>query len=509
MEVRKANQQIIQPEITQKSEVTKAKSSAVNPIADSFEKENAQSASSNSSSTASTEPQKKAGQITGGILIKQMTAARIGETNAKQSSEVSGKKDLSPEQQSSVSNSDPQKKNLNSTSLLQDARTKDEARKNSGLQPPFASNKGDSSEKFTNVSRVGKDQVTNAAGSDQTSNAVKDANRFADGGSIRTQVDAEVAERHQDTNAVGRSTNDQLNDLLNPTAAGPQQTGQTHGKDQLAYSQFMPDRLNPDGTTTRIRETAGSTKDGTFHAIQEETDLKDGTHLSEKTTTEFKDYTKVETHTKTLKDSENNVIESTTTTSTTREDNSVLVKTSKTTRNNDGTYTTTTTEPTGPSGNPIQSYNQENYTGNIPDAVKKTMEYFKQQAAAQKPQSGGETAHTDDNATADPTVGGSVSNRFVEQGAVGLFGNPGSRDAVDGGTTGGQGHLGSQSGGNVDFGQDSDQVGYTGITHEDNPGDVKFGPAEQPKAQTDAKKNEDADSSASNLDPLRKKRRDI
>src|SRR5262245_44036415 len=181
MEVRKATQ-IIQPEIPQKSEVSKTKNAVQNLISDSFEKENSKSSSSNSSSTASSEPEKKAGQITSGILIKQMTAARIGETNAKQSGEVSGKKDLSPEQQASVSNSDPQKKNLNPSYLMQDARSKDEDRKNSGLQAPFASNKGFEDSRF---SKVGKDQVSNTSGSEQTSNAVKDADRLVDGGSIR------------------------------------------------------------------------------------------------------------------------------------------------------------------------------------------------------------------------------------------------------------------------------------------------------------------------------------
>jgi hypothetical protein len=141
--------------------------------------------------------------------------------------------------------------------------------------------------------------------------------------------------------------------------------------------------------------------------------------------------------------------------------------------------------------------------------VKKTMEYFKQQVAAQKPSSGGETVLTDDSASGGTITGGPVSNFVAQQGIAGLS-NPGSRDAVDGGTTGGQGHLGSQSGGNVDFGQDSDQVGYNGITHEDDPSDVQFGPTEQPKEQTDTKNNEESnDSSSTNLDPLRKKRRDI
>ncbi|HEY7160117.1 MAG TPA: hypothetical protein VH815_02615, partial [Acidobacteriota bacterium] len=124
MEVRKAVvPQSIQPQIDEKSEVSKAKSAIQNLIADSFEKENSQSSSSNSSSTASSEPEKKGGQITNGILIKQMTAARIGPTSAKQSSEVSGKKDLSPEEQARVSNSDPQKENLNPSYSLQGARS--------------------------------------------------------------------------------------------------------------------------------------------------------------------------------------------------------------------------------------------------------------------------------------------------------------------------------------------------------------------------------------------------
>src|SRR5262245_22644229 len=110
MEVRKAVvPQSIQPQIDQKSEVTKTKSANQNLIPDSFEQENTKSSSSNSSGSASSEPEKKAGQITGGILIKQMTAARIGETNAKsqQAGESSGKKQLSPEEQQQVSKFNP------------------------------------------------------------------------------------------------------------------------------------------------------------------------------------------------------------------------------------------------------------------------------------------------------------------------------------------------------------------------------------------------------------------
>ncbi len=488
MEVRKAtSSQITEPQIDQKSEVTKTKSAALNPIADLFQKETSQSSSSNASSSASSEPEKKAGQITGGILIKQMTAARIGETNAKQSSEVSGKKDLSPEQQSRVSNSDPRKKNLDSSFFLQDARSKDEDRKNSGLQPPFASNKGYENSR---LSKVDKDQVTNASGSEQTSNAVKDADRLVDGGSLRSQVDAEVAERHQDTNAIGGSRTDQLSDLLNPTAGGPQQSSQT-GKEQLAYSRDS-ERHNNDGTTTKVHDYAGPGFDGKFHEEHaENTEKKDGTTLFQLTDTRYTDDSKVVRRTTDITDTKTHETKSsTTTTTTTKNDGTVIVETSTTKKNKDGSTTTNTTTTTTPGGG-TKSYDQENYTGNIPDEMKKTLDYFKQQAIGQRPQSGGETAHTDDNAEADPTVGGRVSNLVAQQGNVGLFGNPGSANSQTG-LGGGQGHVGSsQSGGNIDPGQDSDNPGYTGVTHQEDPGDVQFGP--QSPAVKDAVDSKNAD----------------
>ena len=505
MEVRKANQQIIQPEIPQKSEVSKTKNAVQNLISDSFEEENSKSSSSNSSSTASAEPEKKAGQITSGILIKQMTAARIGETNAKQSGDVSGKKDLSPEEQVNVSNSDPRKKNLDPSSFLQDARSKDEDRKNSGLQPPFATNKGYENSR---LSKVGEDQVTNTSGTEQTSNAVKDADRLVDGGTLRTQVDAEVAERHQDTNAIGGSRNDRLNDLLNPTASGPQQSGKT-GKDQLAYSRDS-ERHNSDGTTTKIHDYAGPGFDGKFHEEHDEyTEKKNGTTLFEQTDTRYTDDAKVVRHSTDITDTKTHETKSsTTTTTTTKNDGTVIVNTTTTSKNKDGSKTTTTTETTTPGGG-TKSYDQENYTGNIPDAVKKTMDYFRQQAISQKPSSGGKVAHTDDNAEADPTVGGRVSNLVAQQGNLGLFGNPGSASSQTG-PSGGQGHVGSsQSGGNIDPGQDSDNPGYTGITHEEDPGDVQFGSQSPVVKDAVESKNSDDDNSDTNnfTDILNRKRR--
>ncbi len=237
MEVRKAtSSQITEPQIDKKSEVTKKKSTVLNQIADSFENESSQSSSSDHSSSASSEPEKKAGQITGGILIKQMTAARIGETNAK-SGESSGKKELSPEQQSRVSNSNPQKENLKPSFFLQDARSKDEDRKNSGLQPPFASSKNADSEQQSKVNQsrelakdlIGKDtRVQDGSQKDFSNDPVVNGTR------LNEAVQDAIETRQQDAAALGGQTGrDRLTDAADPTSKGPGQQSSSPGKEGL------------------------------------------------------------------------------------------------------------------------------------------------------------------------------------------------------------------------------------------------------------------------------------
>jgi len=469
MEVRKTS--VAQnTQIDQKPEVTKVKSSVQNLIPDSFESKNSSAADSNTSS-ASSEPEKKAGQITGGILIKQMTNARLGGAQSGSKSEDS---------------------------------------KNSGLQIPFSPNKGNANPKF---SKVDKDQIIAASGqssNEQTSNAVKDAGRFVDGGTLRSQFDAEVSGRNQDANALGGS--DRLSSLVDPTLRGSQQSGHV-GKDQLAYEKTTTETY-PDGGHTDTTDSKYHDEHGEHEAHTEITYSKDGIVEFYQKSTVYGDNNSVvdkETETFIQYDKDGNQIKDTTTTktTTTNADGSTKVENATTTTDQNGKKITDSNTTETPAGGGAKSYDQENYTGNIPEAVKKTMDYFKQQAISQKPQSGGETVHTDDSATGGTITGGPVSNLFVQQGSLGLLGNPGSAD-LQTGLGGGQGPVrSSQSGGNVDFGPDSDQVGYTGVTHEDDPGDVQFGPAEQPKQQTDSKKTEESNDSAfSYLDPLERKRRD-
>ena len=476
-----------QPEIQPKSEVSRTKSSSQNLIPDSFE--TSKSSDSNQSSAASSEPEKKAGQITSGILIKQMTAARMGETNSKsqQSSESSGKKELTSEQQSRVSNSDPRKENLKPSFFLQDARSKDEDRKNSGLQDPFAPSKTPDSEQQSKVNQsleqakdlIGKDtRVQDGSQKDFSNDPLLNKTNLHD------SVQNAKEDRQHDASALGgQKGTDRLTNATDPTSKGPQQQS-AYGKDMAAGGMLEHTEALIEGRRGALAE-AMEVLDSPYRK-KELIIGKDGTAVTK------------------------------------RSDGTIIVE-KQIEKDGKWTINTTVLHPDGSSDTTViyvdelreekehtegpKSYDPENYTGNIPEAVKKTIDYFRQQAISQKPQSGGETAHTNDNAEADPTVGGSVSNLVVQQGNLGLLGNPGSATSQTG-PSGGQGHVGSsQSGGNVDFDQDSGKVGYTGPTHQDDPGDVQFGPAEQPKEQTDAKKSEDSQkSSTSLLDPFHNKR---
>jgi hypothetical protein len=502
MEVRKANQQIIQPEIPQKSEVSKTKSAVQNLIADSFETENSKSSDSNSSSTASSEPEKKAGQITNGILIKQMTAARIGQTNAKQSGETSGKKDLSPEEQQQVSKLNPKEDFKKPSSSVEDARSRYEDRKNSGLQAPFAPKKPTESEQQAKVNQS-KEQAKDLIGKDARvqDGSQKDFSNdpLVSGKGARDAIKDETNNRQNETNALGGSKKDQLSSLLNPTSSSPTQSGPTY--DQSMIANDIAERAIRDGLFTREEyEKAKAEHKDTPKTAPATPEEPTAPGQSEKPK---------------ISDILINIV--------TGLPGAFLPR----------GIVTPPVPPDGPTGgNALRGIKaifeskdrtpesetlkgstgiptEENAHGNIPPELQKVMDYLKQQAASQKPQSGGETVHTDDSATGGTiNGGGEAGSIIVQQGNLGLLGNPGSATTQTG-QGGGQGHLGSQSGGNVDFGQDSDQVGYTGVTHQEDPGDVQFGSQEPVIKDAVESKNSDDDNKDSNdlTDILNPKRR--
>jgi len=497
MEVRKATQ-IIQPQIDQKSEVTKIKSANQNPITDLFEKENSQSSNS-SSNSASSEPEKKAGQITSGILIKQMTSARIGETNAKQSGEASGKKELSPEEQSRVSNSHPENENLKPTFFLQDARSRYEDSKNSGLQAPFAPKKPAESEQQSRVNQS-REQAKDLIGKDTKvqDGSQKDFSNdpLLNGTKIRDAVQDAAGERKDESTALGgKSGKDRLTSLADPTSSGAQQSGPTYDKSMIATdADAVAERAIRDGLITREEYEAAKAKHADKPATTPTTTPEEPKAAGQSATPSAKDIViNFVTNLPGIFLPRGVVTPPVPPDPETGKN--VMRGIKAITDSKDRTPESETLK--GSAGIPTE----ENAHGNIPPEVQKAMDYLRQQAMALKPPSGGETVHTDDSATGGTdTGGGEAGSLIVQQGNLGLLGNPGNATSQTG-TGGGQGHVGSsQSGGNVDFGPDSDQVGYNGPTHQDDPSDVQFGPQSPAvKGAVESKSSDDDNSNSKAL----------
>lgn len=110
MEIRKTSisSEVSKVETDQRAEVSKIKPIGSNKIPDSFEKGSSTPNGNQPSSSTSAEPEKKAGQITGGILIKQMTQARLSDSGIKITE--SAKKELSETQRDQAESVDPKVK---------------------------------------------------------------------------------------------------------------------------------------------------------------------------------------------------------------------------------------------------------------------------------------------------------------------------------------------------------------------------------------------------------------
>ncbi len=129
------------------------------------------------------------------------------------------------------------------------------------------------------------------------------------------------------------------------------------------------------------------------------------------------------------------------------------------------------------SGGALKLVDQENYTGNIPREFKNFMNYLLEQARAMKPPTGGETELTD-GGVVGTVIQGPVDTVLTRHGGVlGLLGNPGTVDREQVAPGGNVGNItpGTQNGA-IDYGPDSDKTGWTGPVHQDDPGDVQFGP---------------------------------
>lgn len=424
---------------------------------------------------------------------------------AQPTGENSGQKDLTPsEQQQASTMTYKDFQNFKSSSLFtQDNRTKYDDAKNSGLLEglPHGKETSDAKAKAEIKARTadGIKDLNSPMAPEQTNDAIR---QLTGDTSLRDFVKQEIAERHDDFNKLGNGTAlERLANSLDPSSNQGNTNTKPTGKDQIAYERES-DRKNKDGTTTHIEEHARTFGNGTTQVFRHEsTEKKDGTEFHLIENTQYKqDNTKVEYKSKENYDANGKLINATSTTTTTEKDGTVTTSTTTTTKNEDGSTTKTTTEKTTPGGG-TKSYDPENYKGNVPEVLQRTMDHFKEQAKKLRPEGGGERVLTDGGASGTPVFSGGTENVSPRMGGInGMVGQPTQAGEEIGHGSLGGGSNPDQNGGATDV----DGNNWTGRTIEDDPTDVHFGPADQPKQQADSKDEESNNSSKSSLGSFRR-----
>jgi hypothetical protein len=435
--------------------------------------------------TASNQPVQSADTIE---TNKASNALNDAVAAAQQDDGNTGEKNLNDVQQGLISNFHPETEHLEDVSFfLKDARSSHEGQQNSDLHLPFGFH-----------IQEGTDQAKMKENAEKAKNLLQDQNTVHNGSdkdftdmapglhvNIRDQFDKAVGEKHSDLNDLGALTSltDRLKSESDPGSKGPQGGGPTYGKGMFA------DSVNPSQQETQEY----------IKKYQKEHPNDQNTPPTTTTPTNTDPPPDNPVKKPSIKDIIINFIEGV---GTPRGFVPPPVPPDKATGQNmidgfkaifDSKSRTpeTVVKQDGKSLFGIPDPN--NAQGNLPAALKKLEDFFKEQMKNMRPPSGGEKAHTVDEAGTQ--VKGPVDSLIVKQGNLGLLGNPGeSPGGVHAGTYQG-GSNPSVFGGNVDYGPNSDKTGWTGRTITDNEGDVKFGKEEAAVGMQNSGKSDSTDAS--------------
>lgn len=429
--------------------------------------------------------------------------------SSQQDQGTSGKKELGTNEQDQASKNDVSKFEKPSY-FVEDSRTRSEERKDSGLQPPFGSgNKSKTEERGPKT--LTQDQISSLYGTnspEQSSDAVKDAGRLIDGVGVRDGLNQEVAERSEERNAVaGGSQLDRLASTLDPTARGAKGQNSTSYNNKGMISQDKggsfgygvplkdgevqaPDSKSGDNLPS-VGKVLGAQVTGQANRIDkitsDEAKLNEDTSLLGDKITTGKDGTRIIK----AKDGTKTVIKE------------IDGKENKTVLHPDGSSETFIDgkKDEKQSNSKLKSYDRENYTGNIPAEIKNLEEYFKNQAR-QGRQTGGELIQVDPNAEPIVMADGQKTIHLTQTGETGMVGQPNRADE----DVGDPSHFDGGNNPDVNGGytDPGDGNNWSGRTIKDDPADVHFGPATQPKAQptTDKKDENDSSKKSSLIDEL-------
>jgi hypothetical protein len=483
-----------------------------------------------SSSTVSTATQ----ESTSSESEKSTKAKSVGIASLKDSFEVSsssnqensGTKNLSTAQQQEASKFN-YKDSGNNGSASQNSRTYEDA-KNSGLAARLGhkkeANEADSKKQLPNGVTVA--DLKNSPGqTEQSSAAVKDAQQKLNGGRTndREALDQEVARRRQDvvahggSSAIDRALGSRPDLDAVPKGKGNVPTGREAR--ESGYDDFFLIKLiNGDKKPKSITDGEGVHSTDANKKLQKEnpgldnfvkttyvnggTDTPRSRMLNAGEDAKLNEWDSPDgnTHYKELKDG-------------------TIVGKSK-----DGTITVTkgddktVTHPDGSfedyhdgkktdSGGAVKMPGADDReSANIPDDIKKGIQYDMQQIRNSKPKSGGETELTDGGVTGNSADGSvPIDNAFTRTGGVmGAVAQPTRAGEYIGGPSNGTVGSAVKNGGATDS---LDGSSWTGTTHQDDPADVQFGPADQPKEQVSKKSEDSKDSATSVFDSIRNQKR--
>ena len=137
-------------------------------------------------------------------------------------------------------------------------------------------------------------------------------------------------------------------------------------------------------------------------------------------------------------------------------------------------------------GGTLKDTDYENYDGGTPEGIKRHMDYLQDQYRKAHQDPGGQEIQEDPNAVKGGAQVNDANLHVFELGNTGLVGQPDT--TREPGSIGGSTQPGGASGGDIDWGPDSNETGFNGTPHQDDPRDIQFGPSGQPEQIADKRK---------------------
>lgn len=395
--------------------------------------------------------------------------------SAHQTKENSGKKELSPEEEQRASHFATDKLER-PNSFVQTSESRKKESESSGLDAPFTRPKGaleELKEKTAEDKKKAKDFILGNTLGNDTGN--ENVNQLVDGSNLRDTLKNEMEERHEEINVItggGGSGKERLTKVMGSLTPEPEKSEPKYGKDMISQSSLG---INPTDAEVqdaiRKREEKENAKNNPapkpkddsliptwgevkkFFGIgpKEEEILIDGAlavaeeygHLPTPPTKKD-EYENLGTGIGTVLNGKNRTPES---------------ETKK--------------------GGTLKDTDYENYKGGTPEEITRHMDYLRDQYRKAHKNPGGQEIQEDPNAIKGGTKVNDANLHVFELGNTGLVGQPDT--TREPGSIGGSTQPGGFSGGDVDFGPDSNETGFNGTTHQDDPGDIQFGPEGQPE----------------------------